>query len=329
MKENVLVSVIVPVYNAELFLNKCIESLVNQTYKKIEIICVDDGSSDNSFNVLKVLKGVDSRISIFKKENGGASSARNYALKYASGDFICVLDADDYIETNAIEELLKSALKWGADTVLYNVYFIKNGNAIKFKDVPVVGAISGNEALRRSLNWSIPGIGMYKKTLFENISYDESNLHGDELTSRQLLFSSKVVSFSNAVYYYLQHEDSSTKLFSSKNLEVLDNQLYLYKYLLSINASRETMNLFYEQLLLCVFSVFKMAKLNQRFVTVNMNQKLSGNYLKSIDILKNNFPLKKAIMTLSFHKYYLLSVYSKKLLNFSVLTFLLLKKIAK
>ena len=82
---NELVSIVVPIYNTEQYIPKCIESLINQTYKNLEIILIDDGSTDNSFNICKKYQKEDERIKLFHKENGGVSSARNYGIKKATG----------------------------------------------------------------------------------------------------------------------------------------------------------------------------------------------------------------------------------------------------
>lgn len=103
-KNKKLVSVIVPIYNVADYLKECIDSIVKQTYTNIEIILVDDGSTDNSLNICKSY--ADGRICVYSKENGGQSSARNYGLDVAQGDYIVFVDSDDYIEENYVERLV-------------------------------------------------------------------------------------------------------------------------------------------------------------------------------------------------------------------------------
>ncbi|MCQ2242343.1 glycosyltransferase family 2 protein [Treponema sp.] len=100
-----LVSIVVPVYNVELYLERCLNSIINQTYKNIEIICVDDGSTDNSGNICDIYKEKDSRIKVIHKENGGLSDARNTGLLNANGKWILYVDSDDYIELDSVEKL--------------------------------------------------------------------------------------------------------------------------------------------------------------------------------------------------------------------------------
>ena len=96
--EKVMISVIVPVYNVENYLGKCLDSLINQTYKDIEIICINDGSTDNSLNILREYEQMDSRIIIIDQKNGGLSNARNIGLKEAAGEYIMFVDSDDWID---------------------------------------------------------------------------------------------------------------------------------------------------------------------------------------------------------------------------------------
>lgn len=110
-KEENLVSVIIPVYNVEKYLPKCLDTVINQTYKNLEIILVDDGSPDNSGKICDEYAGKDSRIKVIHKENGGVSSARNVGINTTKGNWIAFIDSDDWIEENYVEELLKNTSK--------------------------------------------------------------------------------------------------------------------------------------------------------------------------------------------------------------------------
>ena len=102
--KEILVSVIIPVYNAALFLDQCLDSVVNQTLRDIEIICVDDGSTDNSVDIIKKYMMSDSRIKLFRQSNKGAGAARNFGLKYATGKYVHFLDSDDWLDLSAYEK---------------------------------------------------------------------------------------------------------------------------------------------------------------------------------------------------------------------------------
>ena len=115
MNNNPKISVIVPVYKVEKYLDRCVESIVNQTYKNLEIILVDDGSPDNCPVMCDEWAEKDERIRVIHKENGGLADARNAGMNIATGDYIGFVDSDDWIEPNMYEVLLKNALKYDAD----------------------------------------------------------------------------------------------------------------------------------------------------------------------------------------------------------------------
>lgn len=115
---NKMISIIIPIYNSEKTLDRCLNSCCSQTYKNIEIICINDGSTDNSLCILNKYIQKDSRIKIINKKNGGLSSARNEGLKIAQGEWICFVDSDDYIDLNFCEELLKRAIETKSDFVI-------------------------------------------------------------------------------------------------------------------------------------------------------------------------------------------------------------------
>ena len=118
MKE--LISVIIPVFNAEKYISKCLKCVTEQTYKNIEIIIIDDGSKDDTASICYEFKNSDSRIKIFHKENGGVSSARNYGITKSKGKFLFFLDSDDLIEPNAIYELYNKIIKTNSDIAISN-----------------------------------------------------------------------------------------------------------------------------------------------------------------------------------------------------------------
>ena len=125
-----LVSIIVPVYNAEKFLNRSINSVLNQSYKKLELILVNDGSTDNSEKICNIYGVTDKRIKVISKKNGGPAAARNTGVSYATGDFIFFLDADDFIEENAIERLITIYNQYQPDMVMGNFNKLEKNNEI-------------------------------------------------------------------------------------------------------------------------------------------------------------------------------------------------------
>ncbi|MDF2545101.1 MAG: glycosyl transferase [Herbinix sp.] len=119
---NEKVSVIIPIYKVELYIRRCIESIIAQTYHNLEIILVDDGSPDNCPFICDEYARIDQRIRVIHKPNGGLSDARNAGLKIFTGDYVYFFDGDDYIENNLIEIALHNAVTTSADLVIFNYY---------------------------------------------------------------------------------------------------------------------------------------------------------------------------------------------------------------
>ena len=136
---NKLVSIIVPVYNVEKYLERCIESLLNQTYKNIEILLIDDGSTDCSG---AICDKYSKQARVFHQANRGVSAARNIGLKYMQGDFVCFVDPDDYISPYLIEKAMDSAIKHNADIVIFDYSCIKDGKVIKEHNIRFIEGLN-------------------------------------------------------------------------------------------------------------------------------------------------------------------------------------------
>jgi glycosyltransferase involved in cell wall biosynthesis len=126
-----LISVIVPVYNVEKYLERCVQSVMNQTYKRLEIILVDDGANDSSPQICDQLALIDKRIQVIHKPNGGLSSARNAGVEKATGDFITFIDSDDWIALDTYEYCIKLLDEKKADVVQYNYIMINEPKQVK------------------------------------------------------------------------------------------------------------------------------------------------------------------------------------------------------
>ncbi len=174
-----MVSIIVPVYNAAKSLSRCIDSLINQTYEDIEIILVDDGSSDSSEFICKEYSKRDSRIRYYLKQNGGAASARNYGLERAQGEFVQFVDSDDYIDLSFVEKMLNCQKKYNSDLVIcgFNVLSYRGVEKIVYKQGYSITLQNFDEYIVQYYNTSIIHslwTKLYRKkmiTTFMNVSY--------------------------------------------------------------------------------------------------------------------------------------------------------------
>lgn len=148
---NIKVSIIIPIYNLEGYVENCARSLMNQTYKNIEIILVNDGSKDDSYKVIKRVAANDSRIVVVNQENAGLSAARNSGLEHVTGDCIMFVDGDDFVESTFVEDLLKVKIKFNADIVSCN------HNSIDENGVVLKGGCDSEAVSEKSLDQIIEG----------------------------------------------------------------------------------------------------------------------------------------------------------------------------
>ena len=219
LKPKVAVSISVPIYNAEKYLPQCIDSLVNQTLENIEIILVDDGSTDSSGLMCDRYAERDSRIKVVHKKNGGLASARQVGLEEASGDFFCVCDADDWVELTMYEELYKKAVEASADIVMCD-YFAEYGNGITRASCYGREISKNNKKLiDDALNSLFPcsvWSKMYKREIFEkyNLIWEPGiNMGEDFLMTLKILQNPvQIVYLPMNLYHYrrMPGEDSYT-----------------------------------------------------------------------------------------------------------------------
>lgn len=215
--QNKMVSVIIPTYNTEKYVKKCLKSVMEQTYRNIEIIVVDDGSNDYTVEYCRLYQQIDSRIKIITKDNGGAGSARNIGLKNASGDYVSFVDSDDYIEKQMIETLVRLLEEYNADIsfcgVYTNPYEKSNSNELICYDNRTAFC---NLLSERILSY--PVNKLYKKELFDNVWFPE-NMTFEDLYIMPEIFSkaSKVVETKADLYWYYYNRPDNIS--SKKNIQ--------------------------------------------------------------------------------------------------------------
>ncbi len=204
--ENDKVSVIIPVYNAEKFLNRCLDSVINQSYKNLEIICVNDGSKDSSLKILKDYQKRDDRIIIIDKENAGVSSARNDGIRKSTGEYISFVDADDWVEIDMIESLYNSIIENGVDVVRGNYFF--NTNYDGYDYVGNLGDLAGKKLLTNQSNF----VELFINKLLNGsiLSHVVLLLIKRECVMKTSLFNDKLVLMEDTLFYneLMNHIDS-------------------------------------------------------------------------------------------------------------------------
>ncbi|WP_456068533.1 glycosyltransferase [Eubacterium sp.] len=237
MKMSDLISVIVPVYKVEEYLDRCVESIVNQTYTNLEIILVDDGSPDNCPQMCDDWAKKDNRIKVIHKENGGLSDARNAGLDIAQGEYIGFVDSDDYIHSKMYELLYKSIISNNSDMSICDTRIVdEDGNSIINKNLfsPFTQKnISGKMILEQKLfekvawKWIVVWPKLYAKCLFENVRFLVGKINEDEFIAQDIFVNcANIVCVNEQLYYYVQRNGSITNSnFSFKNFDSLEAML--------------------------------------------------------------------------------------------------------
>lgn len=218
---NPKVSILVAVYNAEAFLQACLDSLIGQSYRHIQIICIDDASTDNSLHILHDYAARDSRITVVRlEENGGQAHARNCGLRYVSGDYVCMVDADDWLSPDAIEQVVDT-FDEQTDCVLFSLVYQYENQASPYM-MKAFETLTGEEAFRLSLTWQIHGLYAIRSHIHRQHPYDETcRLYSDDNTTRIHYLYSRQVRYCTGVYHYRQHSGSATHQYGVRRFDYL------------------------------------------------------------------------------------------------------------
>lgn len=301
MKED-LISIIVPIYNVEKYLEKCIRSLIHQSYSKIEILLIDDGSTDECPNICDKFEKEDSRIKTFHKENGGLSDARNKGIEESKGEYITFVDSDDYLDEHYIEILYNVMIKNNADLVISGLKDYYDGEKIKenldneFEEVLTKQQVYRKMFLQDEIDVNACG-KLYQKQIFENLKYPKDMLYEDiQIIDDIIERCDKIVYTTYKGYNYLQRTGSimygkmSPKRMSliSKTQDLI--KLMKKKYPSNIDAA-------IKRYVYCNFHVLGRAILDDRFN--NECKVIRKNILEyKKNIFKENIYTKKEKMAI-------------------------------
>lgn len=285
---NDLISVIVPVYNVEKYLPKCINSILNQTIKNLEIILVDDGSKDNSGKICDEFSKKDNRIIVIHKENNGLSSARNAGLEIAKGNYIGFVDSDDWLDENMYEILLKLIKDNDADISCCK--FFKTANSeelIPSINNEVIESFTNIEGLNNFYNdlYSQTVVAwnkLYSKKLFDNVTYPIGKIHEDEGTTYKLFYKADKIIYTNRPLYYYRITPNSitTSKFNKKRLDILDIYDEKVKFIKSINNNSlysKTLKWYLFNLINCYFECSNNIEDNNKYLN-SIKSKISEIY---------------------------------------------------
>ena len=296
------VSIIVPIYNVEMYIEKCLETLVNQTLKDIEIILVNDGSKDGSAEIAKkYLEKYPEKIVYLEKENGGLSDSRNYGLPHAKGEYIAFLDSDDYVEKNMYEEMYKLAKKENSDMVQCNFYWEypdKNKKEIaevkeytgKKEMLEKTRVEAWNKLIKREILVKNPEIRFPKGLRYEDV----------EFTYKLVPYVEKVSILNKPFIHYIQRKNSISNTQNERTKEifdVLDNVIKYYKEKNLYEEYEEQLEYVYVKTVFCR-SLLRMVKIQDKNIKSQLLKRTWENVnikfpeWKKNPILKNNKSLK-------------------------------------
>lgn len=241
-----LITIIIPVYNVEKYLKKCLDSIINQTYKNLEIILIDDGSIDNSPKICDEYAIKDKRIKVIHKRNAGVSSARNDGLNKATGQYLIFVDSDDYIELNMVEKIYNNTKKYNTDLYLFNYYTIEN--KVKRKG-STLKTPSKNLTKKEFYNYLFSNqyyCGYICNKLFKTSTIGKIRFQKDVHLLEDLLFISQVAENCNNFYYdydeylynYVIREESAlNSKFNLKQLSSITVRDKVMKYAIKYNCT--------------------------------------------------------------------------------------------
>ena len=306
-----LISVVVPVFRVEKYLDKCICSIKSQSYKNLEIILVNDGSPDNCPAICDQYSINDSRIKVIHKINGGLSSARNAGLDISTGKYVLFVDSDDSITEECIEVLYNSLKKTNSQIAVGNILIVNSEDFTQKKELVLnetIQVLSSKEAI---LNIYTEGLklqfitvwgNLYEMDLFKTLRFPVGKINEDEFLNYKLFFLSKRIVYTpKKIYNYLIRIDSIMKSNYSLNrldfLEALEERILFFENLTEFKLLSETLSCYFHYLLAHLRNVRKEFP-HEKLIYKNLKNKFLS--LSKRIILSKNIPIRKKMIAIKY-----------------------------
>jgi len=286
------ISVIVPVYKVEKYLEECIESIVGQTYTNLEIFLVDDGSPDNSGKICDEWAKKDNRIKVIHKENGGQSSARNKALEKMTGDYFVFIDSDDFVDKDYVKLLKDNIDQFNADLSIVSFTRYKDGDEKKGEKFVETVTLTMYDTIKEMITWKkeygVVWGKMYKTSIYGRLRFIEGIIHEDEFYLTDALDCVEVACYNSSQLYFYRTAENSTmnKRYTSARISSVESQEYKDKYLVE-KGYTELLDYSRRAILfntICLYFDAKEAKYKQDA------KLLRKKYLKWYKVDKSKFP---------------------------------------
>lgn len=264
-----LISCIIPMYNAEKYLSRCLGSVLNQTYTNIEVILVDDGSTDNSGKICDEYVSRDKRILVFQITNGGASLARKYGLSKARGEYITFVDSDDWVSPEYVSTLHQLIEEYGVNLSACGVQRVKEGEQPKVRDNPHKSQLlSFDELMPRFFRYEFWGLWgkLYRKESLESLTFPQATISEDYYVMAQLFDKERQITYTNKPLYFYEYHDNSLshQKLSKRSFEEFENVRDVYDFICK-NMPKYADNAFSNLMETCVklYSLKKYDKENE------------------------------------------------------------------
>jgi len=303
------VAVLVAVYNSSRYLCQCIDSLLSQTLRDIQIIAIDDCSTDDSLSILQDYADKDSRVKVISLPlNTGQAHARNVGLKSVDADYVCMVDSDDWLSKDALRSAVDVFERNNqVDCVLFKLtrYFEKDNTEEPYSmDDHLV--LSGHDAFVESLTWKIHGLYMIRSSIHQRYPYDESSkLYSDDNTTRIHYLHSNEVRNCDGVYYYRQHDRSMTHHVSVRRFDYLLANESMKRQLVAEHVNDEIMNIYENHRWLNIVGIYMFYFLHRQELSAN-DRKTGSSIIyqawKGIETARLRFSLKYKFGYIPFHK---------------------------
>lgn len=286
------VSVIVPIYNVEQYLHKCINSILSQTFKDFELILVDDGSPDDCGNICDYYRQIDDRVIVIHKENGGLSSARNAGLSVATGKYISFVDSDDMIDKEMLNILYRLCEDYNASISSCVIHAIDKDKNISFSQDIML--FNNKEAIELTYDEKLPaGFSvcnkLFRRNLFENINFPVGRIYEDaSILYKLYMKANKVVFIDKPLYYYIYRSNSITNSSNwDKRFDIVDlfNEKYEFMNENFPEMCDKVQALYYDNLRKIIVDIVNSGKEKENYRYIRKTSKLIRNQL--FIILKN------------------------------------------
>lgn len=303
------ISVILPVYNGEKYLVETINSILRQTYKNFELLCIDDSSTDNSLNILNDFAKKDTRIKILQKPNGGSAvKSIIHALPYAKGKYMFYTSQDDLFSDNLLEKMYIRATESNADAVIPDMAWYtgpaENYNGLSGVKGEKYLALTGKEAFIHSLDWTIHGFSLRKMDLVKKIGYDDLAMNSDEYITRKFYLNCNKVVFSEGIFFYRQdNANAITKKISIGLYDFIITNNRIIKLIIEAGCNNNVLKAFIAD----TFNLINGMKHNLKILKTTFS---SNDYQKAQKIVNEGY--RELISTAIEQKFYDLLKYKRK-----------------